>query len=331
MQWHDISDPNHFHLDELAATYSIHHLHLEDCRQEDQRTKVETNRDYLFVSLKLVLIEHGNRLSVSDLAVFAGSEFLITVHSGAAPMLEPLRGAKGELRPDEALYRVLDAVVDSYLPLTEKLEDTIETLEDQVVDWPRPSVLEHIGEIRGAILQFRRVVNATRHIASQLRHIPEPLIARDLSPFLRDVHDDLAIILDLIAGDRDRLATVLDIYLSSVANRTTEATKTLTLLGTVALPALVITSLFGMNIEYPAWTRSPLLFTGLVVATVAVTLFLLWYLRRGDYLPGGTTAQRCSRERTSHIGEGASANHPLIGRLSTDTEVYVRTEPKPTQ
>src|SRR5690242_21504516 len=205
MQWHDISDPNHSLLDELAATYSIHHLHLEDCRQEDQRTKVETNRDYLFVSLKLVLIEHGNRLSVSDLAVFAGSEFLITVHSGAAPMLEPLRGVKGELRPDEALYRVLDAVVDSYLPLTEKLEDTIETLEDQVVDWPRPSVLEHIGEIRGAILQFRRVVNATRHIASQLRHIPEPLIARDLSPFLRDVHDDLAIILDLIAGDRDQI------------------------------------------------------------------------------------------------------------------------------
>ena len=134
------------------------------------------------------------------------------------------------------------------------------------------------------------MLNATRHIAFQLRHVPDPLISKDLSPFLRDVHDDLAIILDLIAGQRDRLAAVLDIYLSSVANCTTEATKTLTLLGTVALPALVITSLFGMNIEYPAWTKSPFVFPALLVLAVASTLFLLWYLRRGDYLPGGSTA-----------------------------------------
>jgi Mg2+ and Co2+ transporter CorA len=75
------------------------------------------------------------------------------------------------------------------------------------------------------------VVNVTRHIAFQLRHAPTTVISLDLSPFLRDTHDDLAIILDLIAGERDRLATVLDVYLSTVANRTTEATRTLTLLG----------------------------------------------------------------------------------------------------
>ena len=96
--------------------------------------------------------------------------------------------------------------------------------------------------------------------------------------------------MEMIAGERERLTGVLDVYLSSVANRTTEATRTLTLLGTIALPALVISSFFGMSIPYPAWTKSPWALAFLAALTVAVTGFLLWYLKRNDYLPGGSTA-----------------------------------------
>ncbi len=297
MIWHDVSDPRQPELDELAATYSLHSLHIEDCRQTGRRAKVEAGDGYLFVSLKLLSLEAEDRLAVSDLALFVGKDFVITVHSGPAPLLEPLLGMRNESRSDEVLYRVLDAVAESYLALAEKLEDAVEALESQVMDLPRPDVLEHIGRLRSTILHFRRVVNVTRHIAFQARHVPNTIVTPNLSPFLRDTHDDLAVILDLIAGERDRLATILDVYLSTVANRTTEAMRTLTLLSTVALPALVITSLFGMNIEYPSWTRSPAMFTGVFVLTVAITLFLLWYLKRNDYLPGGTTAEERRPDR----------------------------------
>lgn len=320
MQWHDVPDPRHPHLDELAAAYSIHPLHIEDCRQADQRAKVETGGQYLFVSLTLLRLEPGNRLAASGLALFVGGEFLITVHSGQVQLLQRLSSSHDDLRSDAVLYRVLDGVVESYLALGEQLEDDVEKLEDQVVDWPRPAVVERISEIRNTILQFRRVVNATRHIAFQLRHVPSPLIGKDLSPFLRDVHDDLAIILDLIAGERDRLASVVDIYLSNIANRTTEATKTLTLLGTVALPAVVITSFFGMNIEYPAWTKSPFMFTGLLVLTLAVTLFLLWYLKRGDYLPGGTTAQERHPDRARRLPGDKCVGNPHASQTAETHE-----------
>jgi magnesium transporter len=244
VEWHDIADPAQRKLDDLATTYGIHPLHIEDCRQAGQRAKLATGEEYLFVCLKLFAPEDRDRLACSDLALFMGREFVITVHTGPEPLLEPLHASNGVRSSDDILYHVLDRVVESYLAFAELLDDGVEEMEAQVVDWPCSAVLENVGETRSRLLQFQRVLNATRHIAFQLRHVPNPLIRKDLSPFLRDVHDDLAIILDLIAGQRDRLAAVLDLYLSSVANRTTEATKTLTLLGTVALPALVITSLF---------------------------------------------------------------------------------------
>ncbi len=158
---------------------------------------------------------------------------------------------------------MIDRVVESYIPLAARLETNIERLEDEVVNAPRPAVLANISEARATLLELRRVLNATRHIVVQLRHVPGPLINQELSPFLRDLNDDLAIILDNIAADRDRLAGALDLYMSSIANRNAEATKTLTLLGTAALPALVVTSAFGMNIEYPL----------VMITSLAVTLF----------------------------------------------------------
>jgi magnesium transporter len=291
MQWHDVQDPGHKLLDELAARYSLHPLHVEDCRQSAQRTKLETSESYLFISLKYLTWNDSGRISADDLALFVGADFLVTVHRAPLTLLEPFQSSREELRPDQVLYRVIDRIVESYIPLADKLETSIERLEDQVVGAPRPVVLEKIGEARNTLLELRRVLSATRHVVSQLRHTPNHLISLELSPFLRDVHDDLAIILDTIAGDRDRVAGVLDIYLSSVSNRNAEATKTLTLLGTAALPALVITSAFGMNIEYPPWTKAHSMFAIIMVASLAVTLFLLWYLKREDYLPGGTTSR----------------------------------------
>lgn len=118
---------------------------------------------------------------------------------------------------------------------------------------------------------------------------------------MRNVHDDLAIVIDTLEGERDRLASVLDIYFSSIATRSTEATKTLTLLGTMALPALVITGILGMNVAYPAWTRAPWIFDSLVVITLALTIFLVWLLRRGAYLPD-TTLLSSKRVKESKQG-----------------------------
>lgn len=301
MKWHDVADPASHQLGDLAACHSLHPLHVEDCRNSGQRTKVENDGHYIFVILKLLLPNRPNQFETGTLSLFVGSDFVISVHSGPMPLLNHLR-TLDEQRSDHALYRVIDGVVESYLPLIEGLEENIEKLQDQVIGWPRPVLLESIADTRTALMQMRRVLSSTRHVVFQLRHLVSPIISAELSPFLRDVHDDLAIHLETIAGERDRLAGVLDIYISSVANRTTEATRTLTLLGTVALPSLVITSFLGMAIEYPAWVRTRWTFSVAIVLTIAVTGFLLWFLKRHDYLPGGTTAR--STERTPENIDG---------------------------
>ena len=77
--WHDIQDPNDPELDVLAERYRLHPLHIEDCRHGGQRAKVEDGPDYIFVVLKPVHVAASGALEITDLDLFLGPDFLITV------------------------------------------------------------------------------------------------------------------------------------------------------------------------------------------------------------------------------------------------------------
>ncbi len=124
----------------------------------------------------------------------------------------------------------------------------------------------------------------TRDLAAQLQRIDFPWIGKDLTPYLRDVYDHVARNLDMVEMMRDLLAGTLDVYLSSVANRTNQVMKVLTVLSTVALPALVVSGVYGMNVKGLPGAESP---HGLTVALGSMALMtagLLWMLKRFGWL-----------------------------------------------
>jgi magnesium transporter len=129
-----------------------------------------------------------------------------------------------------------------------------------------------------------RVLANTRDVASHLQRLETELIQHDLWPFLRDVYDHLARNLDMVEMQRDLLTGAMDIYLSSVANRTNQVMKVLTVMGTIALPAIVISGFFGMNTKRLPWIDSPhgtQIAVGLMVAATAALLIML---RKFDWL-----------------------------------------------
>ncbi|MBI4465244.1 MAG: magnesium transporter CorA, partial [Acidobacteria bacterium] len=127
MKWHEIRDPNDAELDRLAEQYHLHSLHVEDCRHRGQSAKVEENDHYLFAVLKPVAVAADGSLAFGDLDLFLGRDFLITMEepdcSPCRQLLEMLRPHAPNLRADQLFYRIMDAVVDSYLPVLDRLGD----------------------------------------------------------------------------------------------------------------------------------------------------------------------------------------------------------------
>ena len=282
MEWHNVTDPAGPDLDQLAERYHLHPLHVEDCRNRNQSAKIEDGEGYLFTVLKVMRLLPDESLDAVDLDIFFGADFVITVEEEQCPetsgVIGQVRRGPNADRPDQVFYRVIDHVVDSYLPILDHFDESIDQLEDQALDSPAPATVSRIFENKRALILMRRVLVNTRDVANHLQRIESPYIDRDLWPFLRDVYDHVARNLDTVEMLRDLLSGALDVYLSSVANRTNQVMKVLTVLSTIALPALVVSGIYGMNVKGLPAADSPygLIVAGTMMAfTTAVLLYIL--------------------------------------------------------
>jgi magnesium transporter len=272
MIWYDIRDPQDARLDELAKQYNLHPLHIEDCRNRNQSAKIEPQNGYLFVVLKPLEISESYELTTGDLDFFIGEDFLITVQeTDCAPVSQILdRAHTGSetLRPDQLFHRIMDQVIDAYPPILDLISDQMDHIGDEVITSPEPRMLEQIFDMKRSLIEMRRIVANTRDVTGHLLRADYPIVHKDMMPFFRDIYDHVMRHLDAIEIHRDLISSTTELYLSSVANRTNQVMKALTLFGAVATPALVITGLYGMNLKHLPFADHPHSW-GIVIGMIA--------------------------------------------------------------
>jgi magnesium transporter len=278
--WFDIEDPASADLDELGRRFQLHELQIEDCRHRPQLAKVDEYGNYVFAVLKH--LHTDDNLIFDDFDVFLGSNFLITVHLGDCPLLAKLcqRVQQNRVeRLDRIFYVLMDLIVDEYLSVLDNSAEEISKVESQVLETPEPRVLGEIFRLKRRLIDFRRVASGMRDVVNAIIRREGGLVGDDLDPYFRDIYDHLVHVVDLVEAHRDLLTGSLDIYLSAVANRTNEVMKVLTIYGTLALPLVIITGFFGMNLHLP-WSSNPhglCYVTGLMGLSIVL---VLWFFKR---------------------------------------------------
>jgi magnesium transporter len=288
LPWYALTDPNDTQLDDLANRYSLHPLHIEDCRHPGQRAKAEQGAGYIFVVLKPVTILEGTELRIADLCIFIGRDYCITVSDpgchATGDALSRARRAGPDQEPGKIFYAIFDTITDSYLAAIDRFDDRIDEIEDLVLDRPRPDVLQEVFRLKRALIELRRVLANTRDVSLFTQRDAGPFLPADLGPFFRDIYDHVARNLDAIEMLRDLLSNTLDVYLSSVANRTNEVMKVLTVMSTIALPSIVISGIYGMNVKGIPFLDSQAGVWIVVGLMIASTLALLGLLRKFRWL-----------------------------------------------
>jgi magnesium transporter len=301
VEWFHLQHADDGRLDELARRFQLHPLHIEDVRSAGERVKVEVAPHYSFALLKTLWLAEGiDEPVLAKICIFAGHAvgsgaaepfFLVIADTARTEVASALRRAEDDratASPGRLLYLTFDSIVDSYFPAVDSLDDEIDALEDRVVT-PRRDLLSDIFAVKRQLVDIRRLLVSTRDAAMHLQRAPAPVgdtRAADAEQqlYLRDLYDHITRLLDMVETQRDLLNNALDIYLSSIANRTNEVMKVLTILSTVALPALVMTGIYGMNIKGLPLEDSPHAVWAVAGLTVLLTGGLLALLRRMEWI-----------------------------------------------
>lgn len=242
-------------ISETGRIFNIHPLTLEDILNTHHRPKTEDVNDYLFVVLKhLAQKENTGAISTEQISLIIHKNFVITFQEDDNDDLEIIReslrqnkGKVRELSPDYLAYRIIDIIIDSYFDIVEKTGERIELLGDELVQNPGKQTLRKIYRLKNEMLVLRRVIWPLREAVSSLEKSETEVIKNTTRPFLRDLYDHVIQLIDSIENNRDIVAGMMDIYLSSISNKLNEIMKVLTIISTFFIPLNFIAGVYGMN------------------------------------------------------------------------------------
>jgi magnesium transporter len=239
---------------EIGRTFSLHPLVLEDILNTDQRPKLDSYDDYLFVVARFFYYDkHTMLIGSEQVSIVLGHNFVLTFQERPTgsfdPIRERLRADKGHIRGSGAgylAYTLLDIIVDRYFIVLEQIGDDSEGLEEELLRKPTSSVLQGIHKLKRESMELRRAVWPLREVVNSLIRNESGFFNHDTVLYLRDVYDHTVHFIESLESLRDLLAGMLDIYLSSISNRVNMEVRALTVVAMLFMPATLIAGIFGM-------------------------------------------------------------------------------------
>ncbi|MDP2847864.1 MAG: magnesium/cobalt transporter CorA [Humidesulfovibrio sp.] len=284
----------------IGELFHLHPLVLEDIVHTGQRPKLDDLGDALFLVLKMLRYDEENRTIEDEQVCFVLKENVLLTfqEKGNGDVFGEVRkrllagaGKLAKSGPDYLMYGLIDALVDNYFVVLERMGEDIEEVEEALLDSPTPGELETIHGLRREALFLRRFIWPLREVLAKLEKGGSPLIQSSTIVYLRDLYDHTIQVMDTVETFRDMLSGMLELYLSNVSLKLNETMKVLTMISTIFIPLSFLASLYGMNFKHmPELETQYGYFVVLGVMACTVTGMVLFFRRKG-WLSAPPTSQ----------------------------------------
>jgi len=275
--------------EKIGGCFDLHPLVMEDILNTDQRPKLEDYGDYLYIVLRMLTsASETGEIASEQVSLILGENFVLSIQEGAKgdvfdSVRSRIRGGKGQIRrlgADYLAYALIDAVVDNYFIILEKIGERIEFLEESLIGNPGPDTLKLLHHLKREMIYLRKSVWPLREVVAAMQRRDSALIREGTGYYLRDVYDHTIQVIDTIETFRDMLSGMLDIYLSSVSNRMNSVMKVLTVIATIFMPLTWIAGIYGMNFKHMPELEWAWGYPAVWALTLAIAVGMMVYFKK---------------------------------------------------
>jgi len=263
MSWINIDGLHEVDLiEKIGGHFEIHPLVLEDIVNTGQRPKIEESSDYVFVVLKMLYLESDSDEFVSEqVNLVFGKNFVLSFQEKEGDVFDSVRDRLRKTVPrvrflsaDYLAYTLIDAIVDHYYGVLEKIGAEVEEIEDVLIDNPGPADLENIHGLKRKLIMIRKATWPLREAVGGLERMESGLVNDATRPYRRDLYEHVIQVIDTVEIFRDMVSGLLETYMSGVSNKMNEIMKVLTIIATIFIPLGFLAGVYGMNFNT---SRSP--------------------------------------------------------------------------
>ncbi len=295
--WVGLHEPDGDEFADLAQTFDLHELAVEDTIKSYQRPKVERYGEITFAAVRTArYVEHAELTETSevvetgDVMLFIGPHFVITVRHGDACRLAPVRTeleGKGELLaqgPWAVFHAVVDRIVDLYLDVAAAIEQDIDEMEAGVFGRGGGGRIQRLYQLKRELVEFKRAVVPLSRPLDALVSGRIPGVPSEIRRYIRDVADHLSRTVEQVVTFDDLLNSILQARLAQLSvDMNNDMRKIAAWAAILAVPTAVA-GIYGMNFQHMpelSWTYS---YPVVLVVILVICIFLYRIFRRSGWL-----------------------------------------------
>ncbi len=287
--WINVEGLHKVAVEQICSHFGVHPLLVEDILSNGQRAKADDMETHLFALMPMLYYNSNTGLVQSEqLCLVLGGNYLLSFQPDAhQDSLDPIRERlKNDLAPvrkkgsDYLAYSLMDAVVDDYFSVLEKLSDRLEQLEDEVVTRPNDSILLKVTLLRHELMVVKRAITPVRELIHAFWQSDNALIDKSSRKYFKDVYDHIVLAIEYNENYREMAMNLQDLYMNKVNTRMNEVMKILTVVTTLLAPATVVGGIFGMNFDRIPFAHWPNGFMYAVGFMLCCSVLMLWIFKR---------------------------------------------------
>ena len=300
--WIDLQNPDRNDVEKLAKKYNFNTLNIEDCMTKFELPKLDSYDDHFFVILHFPpLAQKTGILKNSQLSIFVGKDFLVTVHQGdLRPLVELVdicktnsdQQRKNRLLGKSSgllLHEIIDVLVDDLLHTSRKIIANLDEIEDRVFDEVKP-VARSIALLRREINRLRRIANPLKKFVLEIAKNVKKFSEREedeLTLYYDDVIDHIDKVIETLEESRETMEIYKDTDFVLSTEKTNKVLGMLTIIFTLAIPSTVIGTFYGMNINLPGGIENSLMVLGpfttfifIIIASIIPAIMMFTYFKK---------------------------------------------------
>lgn len=244
-------------MEKIGEIFELHPLLLSDVVNVPQRPKADAYDDQLLLIVRMVHGWEDGAVDSEQVSIVIGKGYVLTFQERYGDVLDPvrkrIRSGKGVIRkhgPDYLAYAIIDTIIDGYYPLLESIGDQLESLEDAVVMDPTPILLRELNRIKNQLVNLRRSIWPQREAVNSLVRGDHDAITSAVQIYFRDTYDHCVQSSEVAEMYREMVTGLMNTYLSSIANRTNDVMKVLTIMASIFIPLTFVAGIYGMNFDH---------------------------------------------------------------------------------
>ncbi|NGM14985.1 magnesium/cobalt transporter CorA [Verrucosispora sp. CWR15] len=295
--WLGLHEPELAEMTDIATTYGLHELAVEDAVKAQQRPKLERFGEVSFLVLRTArycehteLTENSEVVETGQVMLFIGPQFVISVRHGDACRLAPVREeleARRELLlngPWAVAYAITDRVVDLYLEVADQLEDDMDVLETEVFDRQTSGRIQRIYQMKRELVEFKRAVMPLQRPLVTLTSQMNRDVPKEVRRYFRDVQDHLSRTVEQVNSYDDLLNSILQARLAQVTVDQNNDMRKIAAWAAIAAVWTAIAGIYGMNFDFMPELRVTYGYPVVLALMLSISLALYRWFRRNDWL-----------------------------------------------